>query len=101
MANWLVCPMCKTNAVKPLDKTSDTQGYDCPNCGRFRVASSVFAEVEPEKVQPGLGGGAEQSEGSAARRVGTNDHDLRLLVRCAGVAKIGATRATHCVRLKL
>ena len=45
MANWLVCPMCKTNAVKPLDKTSDTQGYDCPNCGRFRVASSVFAEV--------------------------------------------------------
>ena len=44
----LVCPMCKTK-VKPLDKAGDAQGYDCPNCGRFRVASSVFAEVANQK----------------------------------------------------
>ena len=38
----VTCPICKSEA-KLLDKTGDATGYDCPEHGRFRVASSVLA----------------------------------------------------------
>jgi len=36
------CPICKSEA-KPLDRTGDAEGFDCPTHKRFKVAGSVFA----------------------------------------------------------
>jgi NMD protein affecting ribosome stability and mRNA decay len=39
----VICPICKTKA-KPLDKTGDADGFDCPRHGRFKVAGTVWAQ---------------------------------------------------------
>jgi len=36
------CPICGARA-KPLDRTGDAAGFDCPNHDRFKVTDSVFA----------------------------------------------------------
>ena len=36
------CPICGSKA-KPLGKTGDATGFDCPIHSRFKVAGSIFA----------------------------------------------------------
>src|SRR6187397_3180165 len=38
----VLCPICNSKA-KPLDKTGDAEGVNCPQHGLFKVAGSVFA----------------------------------------------------------
>jgi hypothetical protein len=42
MANDLKCPICGSVA-KPLDKTGDADGFDCPKHGRFKVGGTTMA----------------------------------------------------------
>ena len=37
-----VCPICKSS-VKPLHKTNDTDGFDCPRHGKFRVSRTTVS----------------------------------------------------------
>ncbi len=38
----LPCPICGFEA-QPLPKTGDSEGFDCPKHGKFKVAGSVLA----------------------------------------------------------
>lgn len=38
----VACPICNSES-KPLDRTGDAVGLDCPVHGTFKVAGSVFA----------------------------------------------------------
>jgi hypothetical protein len=52
------CPICKTE-VAALDKTGNTDGFDCPNHGRFKVSGTVLAipilrDADPEQWEAAL-----------------------------------------------
>lgn len=40
------CPICNSEA-EPLSTTGDSEGFDCPRHGNFKVARTVFA-VDPK-----------------------------------------------------
>jgi hypothetical protein len=37
-----ICPICSSD-VKPLDRTGDFDGFDCPKDGPFKVAGSAMS----------------------------------------------------------
>jgi hypothetical protein len=38
----ITCPICGAEAER-LPKTGDSEGFDCPRHGKFKVADTVFA----------------------------------------------------------
>jgi hypothetical protein len=36
----VICPICKSTA-KPLDRTDDADGFDCPQQGKFKVSGTA------------------------------------------------------------
>jgi hypothetical protein len=45
------CPICGSETAA-LDKTGDATGFDCPRHGKFKVASSVFAQLSTKNATP-------------------------------------------------
>jgi hypothetical protein len=45
------CPICGSDATT-LDKTGDATGFDCPRHAKFKVASSVFAQLSTKNATP-------------------------------------------------
>ncbi|SHJ98039.1 hypothetical protein SAMN05444159_2079 [Bradyrhizobium lablabi] len=45
----VICPICKSIA-KPLDKTSDADGFDCSRHDKFKVADSVFVNAPTQNA---------------------------------------------------
>jgi hypothetical protein len=43
------CPICRSEAAA-LDKTGDADGFDCHEHGKFKVASSVFAQASTKSA---------------------------------------------------
>jgi hypothetical protein len=39
-----ICPICKSKAAA-LDKVGDSDGFDCPEHDKFKVAGSVFKDA--------------------------------------------------------
>lgn len=36
----VICPICKST-VKPLDRTNDADGFDCPRHGKLKVSGTA------------------------------------------------------------
>lgn len=51
-----VCPICQSE-TKPLDRTGDAEGFDCPQHGTFKVggtALSTKSEASREQWEAAL-----------------------------------------------
>ena len=47
----IVCPVCQSEA-EPLDKTGDSEGFDCTRHGRFKVAgTALITKTEASREQ--------------------------------------------------
>jgi hypothetical protein len=44
----VVCPICKSKA-KPLGRTGDAEGFDCPRHQQFKVVGTVFSLKRTEE----------------------------------------------------
>jgi hypothetical protein len=53
------CPICISHAVA-LDKTGDADRFDCPEHAKFKVDSSVFADVSCRRSPGEVGIGIQQ-----------------------------------------